>query len=175
MGSGPSLATQPPAVAPTAAAAAPAVPPAVPVATVPVPSATPLPVATSGPERVAATIAAVATVAPLPPTVATEVAGAGDLIVPRTPIPTAPGSLSQLRELEVLEDETIVRTEPRVGAPIVCQLNHGEKIASDAQVEGDPVGGLTRWYHIRAVVSLTNPCTDGYIFSGLVRVLRGPP
>ena len=51
VGSGPSLATQPPAVAPTAAAAAPAVPPAVPVATVPVPSATPPPVATSGQER----------------------------------------------------------------------------------------------------------------------------
>ncbi len=126
------------------------------------------------PRAVAATIAAVATVAPLP-RLATEVAGAGDLLVPRTPIPTAPGSLSQLRELEFLEDETIVRTEPRVGAPIVCQLNHGEKIGSDAQVEGDPVGGLMRWYHVRAVVSLANHCTDGYIFSGLVRVLRGPP
>ncbi len=179
VGSGPSFATQPPAVAPTAAATpAPAVPATAPppaVSTPTPPSATPAPVPTPTPERLA-TVAAVATIVvpliPGVPAIETQVAGG---FTRATPIPTALGSVSQDRVLEVVEEGSRVHSAPRLDAPVVCQLHHGDKIVSDAHVDGEPITDNPRWYHVKALLEGSEPCTDGYVSGTLVTILRGPP
>lgn len=151
---------------------------------------TPAPVAT-----VAATTPAGAAVVAVAPVVAVPTAAATAALPPSTsvvppptavPVQAAPATatpapaarppvlstvipLTRRRELEIVRPDAAVRAAPVPDGPVIGRMEEGDRLSSEADVNGAPIDGSTRWYLVTDPRG-TMP-NRGFVHSSVVREL----
>jgi hypothetical protein len=87
---------------------------------------------------------------------------------------TAPASAriaAANREIEIVESDAVVRLAPVVGAPVAGTVQRGNRLTSEAEVNGEAIDGNTRWHLV--TLSSEPHLVRGFIHTGLVRLEAG--
>jgi hypothetical protein len=75
------------------------------------------------------------------------------------------------QEIEVVEIDAVVRLAPVVGAPAAGTVQRGDRLTSEAEVNGEAIDGNARWHLV--TLSTEPHLVRGFIHSGLVRIEAG--
>jgi hypothetical protein len=87
------------------------------------------------------------------------------------PAPAVARLAAASQEIEVVEADAIVRVAPVVGAPAAGTVQRGDRLTSEAEVNGEAIDGNARWHLV--TLSTEPHLVRGFIHSGLVRVEAG--
>ena len=110
------------------------------------------------------TAPATATTAVAVPNATAEAASAPGAAAP-APAPVAPAAAGPL--LVVIDDNAAVRASPVIGAPIAARLPLGARVTSEAEVNGGPANGSSRWHLV--TVATESPPVRGFVHSSVVK------